>query len=108
MGGPRSLRGYKSYSFGPEDGEIPYTRSFTNAIELSFPLIDSAKMRWALFYDYGMIGEKKFNEIKRSGAGALISWQSPVGPIQFIFSQPLDEKPGDETSSFEFNLGGKF
>jgi len=108
MGGPRSLRGYKSYSFGPADGAKPYTRSFTNAIELSFPLIDSAKMRWALFYDYGMIGESSFSEIKRSGAGALISWQSPVGPIQFIFSQPLDDKPGDETSSFEFNLGGKF
>jgi len=55
-----------------------------------------------------MIGEDSFTDIKRSGAGAFISWNSPVGPIQFIFAEPLDDEPGDETSSFEFSLGSKF
>jgi outer membrane protein insertion porin family len=67
-----------------------------------------AKVRWGLFYDYGMIGIDKFSAIKRSGAGALIEWISPVGPIQFIFSRPLDDKPGDRTSRFEFSLGSQF
>ena len=65
-------------------------------------------MRWALFYDYGMIGENSFGDIKRSGTGALVSWFSPVGPLQFIFSKAVDAEDGDETSSFEFSLGSKF
>jgi len=109
MGGPKSLRGYQSYAFqAADEANNPYKDFFTNAFELSFPMIPSAKMRWGLFYDYGMIGTNSFNDIKRSGTGAFISWNSPVGPIQFIFSQPLDDEEGDKTSSFEFNLGGSF
>jgi len=109
LGGPRSLRGYQSYAFQSSDeSNHPYKNFFTNTVELSFPLIPSAKMRWGVFYDYGMIGESNFSDIKRAGTGTLISWNSPVGPIQFIFSRPLDNKPGDKTSSFEFNLGGTF
>ncbi len=109
LGGPRSLRGYESYAFQSDDEDNnPYKHFFSNALELSFPLIPNAKMRWGVFYDYGMIGAESFSDIKRSGTGAFISWNSPVGPIQFIFSEALDDKPGDQTSSFEFSLGGKF
>ena len=109
LGGPRSLRGYQSYAFSPEDSSVKaYKRTFTNTFELSFPLIPSAKMRWGLFYDYGMIGENDFTDIKRAGTGALIEWISPVGPLQFIFSKALDAEDGDKTSSFEFSLGTSF
>jgi outer membrane protein insertion porin family len=109
LGGPKSLRGYESYAFqSTDEANHPYQNFFTNAFELSFPMIPSAKMRWGLFYDYGMIGENNFDDITRSGAGGFISWNSPVGPIQFIFSQPIDDEPNDKTSSFEFSLGGSF
>jgi outer membrane protein insertion porin family len=108
LGGPRSVRGYKSYAFGPATDEESYERMFSNSLELSFPLIPNSKMRWGIFYDYGMIGESSFTQIKRSGAGALIEWFSPIGPLQFIFSRPLNDKPGDSTSNFEFSLGSKF
>ncbi len=108
MGGPRSLRGFETYAFQPIDDSRPLTRYFSNTIELGFPLIPSAKMRWAIFYDYGMIGEDNFTDYQRSGAGVLFSWQSPVGPIQFIFAEALDAQEGEQTSSFEFNLGGQF
>lgn len=112
MGGPRSLRGYKSYAFGPsnEEGikEPPYKRLWTNSLELNFPLSKSAKMRWGVFYDYGMTGVDDFSDVKRSSTGALIEWISPVGPLQLIFAQPLDDEAGDETSSFEFSLGASF
>ena len=75
---------------------------------MSFPLIPSAKMRWGLFYDYGMIGDNTFNQLKRSGAGALVEWISPVGPLQFIFSKPIDAEETDKTSNFEFSLGTSF
>ena len=108
LGGPSSVRGYQSYAFGAKVGEDPYTKYFANSFELSFPLVPSAKMRWATFFDYGMIGEKNFTEIKKSGYGVLFEWFSPVGPLQFIFSRAIAPDPGDKTSSFEFNLGGTF
>ena len=80
---------------------------FANSVELSFPLI-SEKSRWNIFYDYGMIGENSITDIKRSSVGTALEWISPVGPIQLIFSKPLDDKPGDKTTSFEFSLGQSF
>ena len=65
-------------------------------------------MRLAFFYDYGMIGEDSFTEIKRSSAGVVIEWQSAFGPINLVFAKALDDKPGDRTSSFEFSMGTKF
>jgi len=111
MGGPKTLRGYESYAFGPEDtltNRTVYKQMFTNSIELSLPLVPKSKMRWGVFYDYGMIGEDSMSDIKRSGTGALLEWISPFGPLQFIFSQALDDEAGDKTSSFEFSLGSTF
>ncbi|WP_419764789.1 MAG: outer membrane protein assembly factor BamA [Arcobacter sp.] len=111
MGGSKSLRGYESYAFGPDDSlrnKTVYKQMFTNSIELSFPLVPKSKMRWGVFYDYGMIGKDSMSEIQRSGTGALLEWVSPFGPLQFIFSQALDDEAGDKTSSFEFALGSSF
>lgn len=108
LGGPNSVRGYKSYAFGPSTGQAPYTKYFAHSFELSFPLIPSAKMRWAAFYDQGVIGQNRFTEIKKSGYGAVFEWFSPVGPLQFIFSRAINPDAGDKTANFEFNLGGTF
>jgi len=111
MGGIDTVRGFGSSSLSPRDAKNYRTggmKMFANSIEASIPLIDSANMRLAFFYDYGMIGEGSFNEIKRSSTGAAIEWLSPLGAIQFIFAKPLDDKPGDDKSSFEFNLGTTF
>lgn len=112
LGGTKTLRGFKSYAFGPNNDEglveDPYKKLWANSAEISFPLIQSSKMRWGLFYDYGMIGKTEFNQIQRSSTGALFEWISPVGPLQLIFAQPLDDKDGDDTSSFEFSLGASF
>ena len=111
LGGAKSLRGYSSYAFPTStDGYKinPYKQMWANSVEMSFPLIPSAKMRWGLFYDYGMIGADSFSEIQRSGAGALLEWISPMGPLQLIFARALDAESGDDTSSFEFSLGSSF
>lgn len=111
LGGPRTLRGYKSYAFPNNDTGIksePYKKMWANSAEISFPLIPSAKMRWGAFYDYGMIGQNSFSEISRSGTGLLLEWVSPMGPLQLIFAKPLNKKEGDDTSSFEFSFGASF
>lgn len=111
LGGAKTLRGYKSYAFPQNETGYktePYKNLWANSVEMSFPLIPSAKMRWGLFYDYGMIGQDTFDDIQRSGTGALLEWISPMGPLQLIFARALDNEPGDDTSSFEFSLGSSF
>ena len=111
LGGTKSLRGFSSYAFpANDDGEVgePYKNLWANSVEMSFPLIPNANMRWALFYDYGMIGQDDFTEIQRSSTGAVLEWISPLGPLQLIFAKALDAKADDDTSSFEFSLGSSF
>ena len=37
-----------------------------------------------------------------------LEWISPMGPLQLIFAKPIGDKPGDDTSSFEFSFGTSF
>lgn len=126
LGGINSLRGYDSRSvtpkkkicnpkannggtiYGCEIIETGGKISFNNSFELSFPIINRLKMRGVIFYDYGMIGHSDINEIKRSSAGVGIEWITPIGPLQLFYAQALDDKPGDDTSSFEFTIGRRF
>ncbi|RRS30890.1 MAG: hypothetical protein P794_05665 [Epsilonproteobacteria bacterium (ex Lamellibrachia satsuma)] len=111
MGGIGSVRGYDPYSLSPLDSDgdrIGGKQRFSTSVEASIPLSEAAKMRLTFFYDYGMIGEDSFNEIKRSSTGAVIEWQSGFGPINLVFAQALDDEAGDRTSSFEFSMGTKF
>ncbi len=112
LGGTKSLRGFKSFAFGPnrDDGvvEEPYKAMAATSIELSFPLSEAAKMRWGAFYDYGAIGKDNIDDIQRSSVGALFEWVSPFGPIQLIYALPLDDEEDDDTSNFEFSLGSSF
>ena len=110
MGGLSDVRGYESNSISPENSSgtlIGGTRMFANSVELSIPLAESIKMRGLLFVDYGFIGEDNF-DISRGGTGAGIEWTSPLGAIQLIFATPINDKPGDRTSSFEFSMGRRF
>ncbi len=134
MGGIGSVRGYQSYSIAPTiyyaDGtqdRIGGTYRTSATVEASIPVSEAAKMRLAFFYDIGMIGsnneryvvpeglpdagtvkEASFDNLTRSSVGAVIEWQSGFGPINLVFGYALDDKPGDETSTFEFSMGSKF
>lgn len=114
MGGISSVRGYESYSISPTetvDGVVRRkggTKTFSNNLELSLPLVPKAKMRLVTFVDWGYIGEKDITEFSRGGYGAGLEWFSPVGPIQLIFAKALNEQEGDRTANFEFTMGQRF
>jgi len=136
MGGVGTVRGYESYSLSPRDGQdrrIGGRNMFTNSLEASFPLVPKAKLRLTAFYDYGFLEGKaqelftgdpldtdalnayltdpttyKTETISRSSYGAAIEWFSPMGPIQLIFSQAIDDEVGDQVSTFEFTIGQRF
>ncbi|WP_373036082.1 outer membrane protein assembly factor BamA [Sulfurimonas sp.] len=115
MGGMGSVRGYESYSISPtetlSDGtirRIGARQTFSNNVELSLPLVPKAKMRLVTYLDWGFIGDDSLTEFSRGGYGAGLEWFSPVGPIQLMFSRPLNSQDGDKTSSFEFTMGQRF
>ncbi|EAL7804840.1 outer membrane protein assembly factor BamA [Campylobacter jejuni] len=111
LGGISSIRGFESRTVSPKNqwgDEVGGTIAFTNSVELSFPLIDRIKLRGSVFFDYGMIGRKNLDEIKRMSTGIGIEWITPIGPLQLVFAKPLNDKKGDDTNSFEFNLGTRF
>jgi outer membrane protein insertion porin family len=115
MGGIKSVRGFESYSLAPigtnsygNEVRVGAEKTFSNNIEMSFPLIDKAKMRLLTFIDWGAIGDKDFDEITRGGYGMGIEWFSPVGPVQIVFAKPIGEEEGDKTSVFEFSMGQRF
>ncbi len=110
MGGLSSVRGYESSSISPVNSSgslIGGKEMFANSIEASLPLVESMRMRALLFIDYGFIGEDNL-DIARGGMGMGIEWNSPLGAIQLIFANPINDKPGDRTSTFEFSMGRRF
>lgn len=111
LGGVNSVRGFQNRSITPRDKDglrIGGKQMFYNTAELSYGMFETVQMRFLMFYDYGMIGQKNINDIKRSSIGVGIEWISPIGAINFLFPHALDDKPGDDTSSFEFTMGQRF
>ena len=113
MGGLGSVRGYDQYSFPAYNdsgtARIFYAKkTFTNSLEMSFPLVEAAKLRLAFFVDYGYIGEDHFGQEERGGYGSQIEWFSPLGPIALIFGRAFNNEVGDRLNNFEFSIGRPF
>lgn len=125
-GGLRSVRGFDSNSLGPRDSNNdPFggTAAFDISGELIFPIPfveDTSSMRTLLFADAGNVFQMdclagstncesgiKFEEIRYS-VGFGFSWLTPIGPLSFAFSEPLNAKAGDDEQFFEFALGRTF
>lgn len=125
-GGIGSIRGYNSFSLSPyflTNPNDPNSRNLIGgtqrasvSLEASVPLSEAAKMRLAFFYDYGVISTDRrdtssnavVDDISRSSTGVVLEWQSAFGPINLVFSYPIDEEPGDQTAVFEFSMGTRF
>ena len=122
LGGPNSLKGFQIFSVGPSIG---YTDSFGNAanlpkggtvelfslFEVEYPLIREAGLKWVAFFDIGnafdgLPAAKDFR--LRTDAGFGIRWFSPIGPLRFELGFPLDRKPGESESQFQFFIGPPF
>lgn len=115
LGGITSLRGFDSRSVGPVDDEtgdvIGGDKELLFNIEYMFPLIKEAKVRGVVFYDAGNAwdhGEEYLRTKLRTSAGAGIRWFSPLGPLRIEWGYNLDPEPGEDSSQWEFTIGGFF
>ncbi len=115
-GGAHSVRGYRSSSLGPRENGKALGGDFrvVGSAELIFmpPFTEeSSTVRMSLFWDVGNvfddIGYYNSSELRQSTGLSLI-WLSPIGPLSFSLSNPLNDKPSDSTESFQFTLGSSF
>jgi outer membrane protein insertion porin family len=112
------LRGFEKGKVGPKDGNdyIGGNYAVVGNFELSLPnlLPESTKTDVGLFVDVGNLwgidyADSLSDSSKiRSSAGINTSWNSPVGPMTFVFSKNLTKAKTDITESFNFRLGTTF
>lgn len=115
-GGAHSVRGYRGNSLGPLENGNPSGGAFKiigNA-ELIFPLplSESGKnFQLSAFVDGGNVF-KSIDTVTdkqiRYSAGISAIWMTPVAPLTFSYSWPINDKPGDELERFQFTLGAFF
>lgn len=119
-GGLGSVRGYKSSSLGPvktyagdsERYRIGGDRKLTGTTELLWVVPGMEKsFRMGLFLDAGQVygeGQKFDLGDLRYSTGVTAAWLSPIGPLKVSVGKPLNKKSGDETESFQFQMGTTF
>lgn len=112
LGGPNNLRGYRSFSVGPqrEVAGVKFVsgglHQFFYMAELEHPLARDIGLKLVAFYDAGD-SFNKFNEVAlKQNIGWGFRWFSPLGPLRFEWGYPLKGK-GDG-SQFNFMIGPPF
>ena len=129
-GGFGSVRGYETNTLGPRSTPSPadpfndpdpiggnVSIGFNAEIIFPLPFIeDQRQMKSVFFIDGGNVFNTNCLEIStvcrdiddgelRYTAGFAMTWITGFAPLTFSLSVPLNEKDGDETESFQFELG---
>ncbi len=114
----RRLRGFERGKVGPKDGEDYIGGNFVTTANLSTTLpqilsnnqqvdvvmfLDAANI-WGVDYDSSIDDDGSL----RSSVGVGIDWMTPIGPLNFIFAQPITKESTDKTQTFRFNIGTTF
>ncbi|MDZ7683788.1 MAG: outer membrane protein assembly factor BamA [Gammaproteobacteria bacterium] len=134
-GGFGSVRGYENNQLGPRATPSPrnqFVRDRLDPIggnvlvegtaEVLFPLPfieDQRQIKSSFFVDAGNVFNTNCPTVSivcndlsegelRYTAGVAVTWITGFAPLSFSISTPLNEKPGDETKMFQFELGGAF
>ncbi len=118
-GGIRTVRGYENNSLGPRDSlDQPYGGNFLTTLrgEVLFPppplpLFSPSSMRLSLFVDAGNVFEDvddfETSEL-RAAIGVGMNLITGFGGITAVLASPFNDQTGDDTESFQFNLGTRF
>ena len=116
LGGPYSVRGFRSRTISPVDpatGDyIGGTKYFVANFEYQFPLAAELGFKGVFFIDTGNVwgrGKTPFkDEGLWTGYGLGIRWYSPMGPMRFEYGWNVNRPPGEPAGVFEFTVGTAF
>ena len=120
--GSSTMRGFEPAGIGPRDintGDALGGNAFAVArLEAEFPLglPEEYGISGGLFLDYGSVWETgidstdiEYNDFTpRAIAGVSIFWDTPIGPLRFNWTEPLDVQPNDVTKQFDVTISTDF
>jgi outer membrane protein insertion porin family len=115
LGGMDSVRGFKYGDVSPID---PETRDRIGGeymgfaqLETIFPILKNMGLNGVCFLDMGNVWEKDsaydLGDLRKS-VGLGVRWLSPMGPLSIEWGYNIDKEEGDDTSNWEFRMGGNF
>ena len=113
----RKLRGFEAGKIGPKDnldfigGNYASVASISTTLPTLLPELES--MDFNIFLDAGNVWGVDYdssldNNTIRSSTGLSIDWLTPVGPLNFVFAQPITKASSDVEQSFKFDIGTTF
>lgn len=126
VGGPYDVRGYDYWTVGPMEsvisaGDEPDSITVKKPVggnkmvvfnaEYIFNIIRSAGIKGVFFFDAGNTFKEEqvfFQEELRMGWGFGIRWFTPIAPFRFEWGFPINRRPGEKASVFEFSIGSFF
>ena len=120
---PSVIRGFAPGGIGPRSstGDLALGGNYyaVARLEAEFPvgLPEEYGIRGGLFVDYGsywglddetgiIAGSADRNW--RSVVGASLFWNTPIGPLRFNFTRPLDKESYDDAQNFDLTLSTSF
>ena len=113
----RKLRGFEAGKIGPKDNQDFIGGNYASAVSLSTTLptllpelesvdfnvfVDAGNL-WGVDYDSSLDNSKI-----RSSTGLSIDWLTPIGPLNFVFAQPITKASTDVEQTFRFDIGTTF
>lgn len=118
------MRGFEPRGIGPRDGDDPLGGDYfvVAQFEAEFPLglpeeygitggvfLDVGSV-WGLENTDGLGGPDSVDDsLKlRAAAGFSIFWTTPIGPLRFNFSTPIEKQPYDKTQNFDLTISTQF
>lgn len=131
-GGVRTVRGYQGNQLGPRSNGEPIggnARVIAKSQVIFPPTENTQSVRLAAFVDAGQVFNTRLDSYSadldsddvvpadleainldelRAAAGMSLIWMSPVGPLTFSLSEPLNSTEHDRTETFQFSLGTQF
>jgi len=114
----RDLRGFQNRGVGPVDGGDHVGGNYLATLSLKStfpnPLPEIVRPTTFLFLDSGNVwgvdySDRVNNSNKiRSSLGVGLDVVSPLGPLNFSFSNVISKAPTDKVQNFTFNIGSTF
>jgi outer membrane protein insertion porin family len=113
----KKLRGFEPGKIGPKDntdfigGNYASALSFSTMLPTLLPELETVDFN--IFFDagnlWGVDYDSNLNNSKiRSSTGLSIDWLTPIGPLNFVFAQPITKANTDVEQTFKFDIGTTF
>ncbi|MDC1129016.1 outer membrane protein assembly factor BamA, partial [Candidatus Pelagibacter sp.] len=113
----KRLRGFEKGKIGPKDnldfigGNYVSAMTFSTTLPNMLPELEAVDFN--IFFDAGNVWgvdyEDSFDNSKiRSSTGLSIDWLTPIGPLNFVFAQPITKASTDVEQTFRFDIGTTF